>query len=87
MSIEDTQALHDLTAMVVVVSFLLLCVALPVYLHHRRKTHALQAASPADDAQMRDLWSTAQRMETRIGYLERVLDSEVPGWRSRSDMR
>jgi phage shock protein B len=28
---------------------------------------------------------TAQRMEQRIGYLERVLDNEAPGWRSRSE--
>ena len=31
-----------------------------------------------------ELWDRARRMETRIEYLERVLDAEMPGWRSRS---
>ena len=48
------------------------------------KARRAQAASPGDQRAMQDLWQTAQRMETRIGYLETVLDTEVPGWRARA---
>jgi phage shock protein B len=41
-------------------------------------------ATPADQAQMQTLYETAQRMERRIESLEMLLDTEVPGWRSRS---
>ncbi len=71
----------DFSAMVIVVATLLICVALPVFLHYRSKARALQAAAPADQPAMRELWATARRMEERIGYLEAVLDTEVPGWR------
>jgi phage shock protein B len=38
----------------------------------------------ADQAQVQALYETAQRMERRIESLEMLLDTEVPGWRSRS---
>jgi len=41
----------------------------------------------ADPAQQRQMWETAQRMERRIECLESLLDTEVPGWRSRSNLR
>jgi phage shock protein B len=37
-----------------------------------------------DQAAMQALMQTAQRMERRIESLEMLLDTEVPGWRSRS---
>jgi phage shock protein B len=47
----------------------------------------VQAGSPEDHQQMQHLLDTARRMEQRIGYLENVLDTEAPGWRSRSEAR
>ena len=38
----------------------------------------------ADQSQVQALYETAQRMERRIESLEMLLDTEVPGWRSRS---
>ena len=64
-----------------------LCVGLPMVLHYRTKGMALRAAQGGAGADMQGLWDTARRMETRIGYLEAVLDTEVPGWRSRSAMQ
>lgn len=75
----------DLAAVVITLAVLLVCVALPIVLKHRAKSQAMVAA--ADQPGMQALWDTARRMETRIGYLEAVLDTEVPGWRSRSDTR
>ena len=86
MSIEDTQALHDLLSSIVVVTFLLVGVALPMILYARNKSRG-RAKSAVAQAGTQELWETARRMETRIGYLETVLDTEVPGWRSRSEAR
>ena len=41
-------------------------------------------ASPQDLAQQQALMAAAERMERRIDSLESLLDSELPGWRSRS---
>ena len=79
--LQPKDHIGDLAAMVMVVATLLICVALPVFLHYRKKASALQTAAPADQPEMRELWATAHRMEERIGYLEAVLDTEVPGWR------
>jgi|GEM_PF-1656708 phage shock protein B len=76
----------DYTAIIICVSFMLICVALPVYLAFRTKWREA-AAKPADQQEVQKLWDTARRMEARIGYLETVLDTEVPGWRNRSEMR
>jgi phage shock protein B len=40
-----------------------------------------------DQQQMLALTETARRMERRIESLEMLLDTEVPGWRSRSGVR
>ncbi len=37
--------------------------------------------------QQQQMWETAQRMERRMESLEQLLDSEVPGWRSRSNLK
>jgi phage shock protein B len=77
----------DYTAIIICVSFMLICVALPVWLSFRTKWRAMQAPKGADQQEVQRLWDTARRMEARIGYLETVLDTEVPGWRNRSEMR
>lgn len=41
----------------------------------------------ADPAQLSALMDTASRLERRIETLEMILDTEVPGWRSRSGLR
>lgn len=44
-------------------------------------------AAGADPAQLSALMETASRLERRIETLEMILDTEVPGWRSRSGLR
>ncbi len=53
-------------------------------MNYRIKSRALDTAQAQDSTATQGLWDTARRMEERIGYLEQVLDSEVPGWRNRS---
>jgi phage shock protein B len=59
-------------------------IVLVVRLTGRRKD---SGASVADQQQMVALTETARRMERRIESLEMLLDTEVPGWRSRSGVR
>jgi phage shock protein B len=54
-------------------------------LGHRKQVLKMRMAGAADPQQVSALLDTAQRMEQRIGYLERVLDNEAPGWRGRSE--
>jgi phage shock protein B len=39
--------------------------------------------SSGDDKALGELWRSARRMEERIETLEKILDSEAPGWRMR----
>ncbi len=59
-------------------------IVLVVRLTGRRKDGG---ASAADQQQMVTLTETARRMERRIESLEMLLDTEVPGWRTRSGVR
>ncbi len=77
----------DVQIVAAVMAAVVLIVVPAIFLDYRIKARRAQAASPGDQRAVQELWQTAQRMETRIGYLERVLDTEVPGWRSRSEMR
>ena len=63
--------------LVVIFGFVLLLVALVQY--GRYRTAQRVAAAPALDAAL----ALAGRLEDRIDALERALDEDVPGWRSR----
>ena len=69
-------------------TILLMALGVPaLVMNYRLKTRALAAAESQDSTATKGLWDTARRMEERIGYLEQVLDTEVPGWRNRSNVR
>ncbi len=76
-------------AIVFLVMVALVLIAVPaVWLDYRMKARRFQAAQAQQDGSAaKSLWETARRLEERIGYLETVLDSEVPGWRNRSGVR
>ena len=63
--------------LVVIFGFVLLLVALVQYGRHRTAQRA--GAGFALEAAL----ETAGRLEERIDALERVLDEDAPGWRSR----
>jgi phage shock protein B len=79
----------DFTAVCIValVMFAGVMIVVPaVWFNYRTKSLKLRAAlGSQDSAATQGLWDTARRMEERIGYLETVLDTEVPGWRGRSE--
>jgi phage shock protein B len=59
-------------------------IVLVVRLTGRRKDGSMAAG---DQQQVMALSEAARRMERRIESLEMLLDTEVPGWRSRSGVR
>ena len=81
----------DFTAVCIVALVMaagVLIVVPSVWFSYRTKMLRLRAdAGTQDSAATQSLWDTARRMEERIGYLEQVLDIEVPGWRNRSNVR
>jgi len=64
-------------------------VVLPVWItfHYAAKWRAGRQTSAADAASYDQLSQTASRMEARMAVLERILDAEVPNWRSNADLR
>jgi phage shock protein B len=56
-------------------------------LHYRTKWKAMNLPSAAEHQDLTTLRDAARWMEQRIENLERVLDTEAPGWRSRSGSR
>ena len=43
----------------------------------------MKGLSAEDEASFQDLRTTANKLEDRLRTLERILDDEVPDWRSR----
>lgn len=76
--------MDDLTGLVAVVATFALAAWL-VKLGHDRKLRAINAQGLGADEQraLGDMNELARRMEHRIENLERILDSELAGWRSR----
>jgi phage shock protein B len=78
---------ENTTMLALVMSPVILAIAGGLLLAYRKEVLKARGASPQDQRAMQELFETARRMEQRVSYLERVLDTEAPGWRSRSDVR
>jgi len=68
-----------------VLGILFLVVVVPIWLicHYITQWRNARRLSGDDEKTLGELWQSARRMEGRIETLERVLDSEAPGWRMR----
>lgn len=69
-----------------VVPILLVVIVAPLWIifHYTTKWKQMKGISPEDEANLGDLRSAADRMEDRLRNMERILDDEVPDWRSRT---
>lgn len=69
-----------------VLSILLVTVVMPVWIvfHYVTKWRTQRGLSAQDERLLAELWDIANRLETRIHTLERVLDAEAPGWRDKT---
>ena len=56
-----------------------------ILMHYITKWKEMKSFTPEDEASLGDMRSVADRLENRVRTLERILDDEVPNWRSRSD--
>lgn len=56
-----------------------------IIFHYITKWKEMKSFTPEDEASIGDMRSVADRLENRVRSLERILDDEVPNWRSRSD--
>jgi phage shock protein B len=57
---------------------------LVIVLHYITKWRDSKGLSKEDEKMLEDLWSSSQRMESRINSLETILDDVAPDWRKRT---
>lgn len=66
---------------------ILICVVIvPLFLvlHYVTKWREAKGLSKEDERMLEDLWTSAQKMESRINTLETILDDVAPDWRKRT---
>ncbi len=64
--------------------FLTIVAPLWIIFHFISKNREMNRLKPEDEKMMSELWDSARRMEERIHTLERILETEAPGWRGRT---
>jgi phage shock protein B len=69
-----------------ILGLVFLTIVAPIWIvaHYLTRWRRSRRLSAADEATLGDLHEIARRMEGRIATLERVLDAETPGWRTRT---
>jgi len=69
-----------------VLGILFLVIVAPIWIifHYITVWRSARRLSGDDEKALGELWHSARRMEGRIEALEKVLDSEAPGWRMRA---
>ncbi|HUP92824.1 MAG TPA: envelope stress response membrane protein PspB [Solimonas sp.] len=77
--------MEDLVPLVAVMSPFVFVIALVGMILHFKERRRMHAVAPLIEAQAgsADLARIAERMEKRIDALERILDTEAPGWRKK----
>ncbi len=69
-----------------ILGLLFLTIVAPIWIvaHYLTRWRRSRKLSAADERSLGELYDIARRMEGRVATLERVLDSEAPGWRTRT---
>jgi phage shock protein B len=72
--------MHDL---VFVPLILFIVVVAPIWIiaHYITRWRQTRMLSSEDEKLLTELWGSVEKMEARIGNLERILDAEVAEWR------
>lgn len=62
---------------------LFVVVVAPIWIiaHYATRWRQTRMLSSEDEKMLAELWSSVDRMESRINTLERILDAEVADWR------
>ncbi|ENY70544.1 envelope stress response membrane protein PspB [Aeromonas diversa] len=77
--------MEDLLGILMVPMVVFMVVVAPIWLilHYRAKGRLGEGLAEEERLQLHGLVSRAEKMQERVAALESILDSEVPGWRSR----
>lgn len=75
--------LHSLDLLVPLAPFILAFLIVRMRHQQKMRTLGLNNMNLAEQQAVAELHSLAERLEARVIALERVLDSELTGWRSR----
>lgn len=69
-----------------ILALIFLTIVAPIWIvaHYLTRWRSSRRLSGADEKTLGDLAQAARNMEARIAALEKILDAEAPGWRSRS---
>ncbi|HYM01436.1 MAG TPA: envelope stress response membrane protein PspB [Stellaceae bacterium] len=69
-----------------VLGILFLVIVAPIWIvgHYVTQWRVQRRLSGEDEKALSELWQSARRMEARIDTLEKILDTEAPGWRMRA---
>ncbi len=72
-----------------VLGILFLTVVCPIWIvfHYITRWKQMKSVSREDEAMLGEVWEAAQRMESRIESLERILDTDQPSWRRQQAAR
>lgn len=70
------------------IPIILIAFVLPLWIifHYITKWKAMKGITPEDEASLTDLRASADRLEDRLRTMERIMDDEVPDWRSRHEL-
>ncbi|MGH7087573.1 MAG: envelope stress response membrane protein PspB [Stellaceae bacterium] len=69
-----------------ILALIFLTVVAPIWIiaHYLARWRRSRRLSSSDEKTLAELYSAARAMEGRIATLERVLDADAPGWRTRT---
>jgi phage shock protein B len=65
------------------VLFMVIVAPLWLIFHYVTVWKTQRNAGRADPGAVNSMWETARRLENRVAALEKLLDAEAPGWRSK----
>jgi phage shock protein B len=69
-----------------VLGIIFLVIVAPIWIvaHYLTRWRRSRKLSSEDERVLGELYEAARKMEARLAALERVLDAEAPGWRTRA---
>lgn len=64
-------------------AILFMVIVAPLWLifHYKTRWKDQNTHGSADQKTVKEMWAVAQRLESRVANLEKLLDAEAPGWR------
>ncbi|PCI48941.1 MAG: envelope stress response membrane protein PspB [Alphaproteobacteria bacterium] len=63
--------------------FMVVVAPLIIIFHYTTKWKQSRTLTSEDEKILTELWDSAERIESRIQNIERILDADTPDWRAR----